>query len=354
MRSRAVVGAVLVSLLTLGAGYASGRGLARGADRGSPGTRRSTFPATQARARRRRLVLPSRRGRGDGNRLARARLPAHESRTSRHSRSGSPCATDAVVVAPTISSESVRGRRRAGSTGTACTAAVARLFADRTALEASAARCRLAGPTAAAVRPGRALGGRQPRQSTAAGSHRCVRSRGHRATCRAVVDARRGRLRRTDRDGSLPSDRHGAPAQCCSSPAPPSACNASGVSTQALLAARPGEFVGVQLQNGTHVDAEGRDTDLFGILLCGLPRPANVLAVQRIASDWIANALTGTSLGIVGGAPGEMVPVGGATAVVLPAWRSARRDRPPSRRARAARGGRSRRARAGRRRGSPR
>jgi hypothetical protein len=41
--------------------------------------------------------------------------------------------------------------------------------------------------------------------------------------------------------------------------------------------------------------------------------------VHEIAADWITNAFTGSSAGIVGGRPGEEVRVGRATAVVLPA-----------------------------------
>jgi hypothetical protein len=101
--------------------------------------------------------------------------------------------------------------------------------------------------------------------------------------------------------------------------APASGCNAWGSGTRALLEARPGEFVGVELERGVHVDAEGRDTDLLATLVCGVPRPANVRAVHEIAADWITNAFTGSSLGIVDGAPGQRVRVGRATAVVLPA-----------------------------------
>jgi hypothetical protein len=40
--------------------------------------------------------------------------------------------------------------------------------------------------------------------------------------------------------------------------------------------------------------------------------------VRELAADWITNAFTGSSLGIVGGSPGQAIPVGGATAIVLP------------------------------------
>jgi hypothetical protein len=100
--------------------------------------------------------------------------------------------------------------------------------------------------------------------------------------------------------------------------APPSACNAFGSGTSALLAARRGHFVGLQLVGGTHVDAEGPDSDPLAWLACGIPRPENVVALRTIATDWIRNALTGSAGGIVGGTPGERIKVDGATAVVLP------------------------------------
>jgi hypothetical protein len=99
---------------------------------------------------------------------------------------------------------------------------------------------------------------------------------------------------------------------------PPSACNAFGSGTNALVTARPGSFVGVQLVGGTHVDAEGPDSDPLAMLACGIPRPANVVALRTIAVDWVRNALTGSARGILGGTPGERIRVGGATAVVLP------------------------------------
>ena len=101
--------------------------------------------------------------------------------------------------------------------------------------------------------------------------------------------------------------------------APPSGCNAFGSGTNALLTARPDSFVGVQLVGGTHVDAEGPDSDPLAMLACGIPRPENVVALRSIAADWIRNALTGSARGIVGGTPGERIDVDGATAVVLPA-----------------------------------
>jgi hypothetical protein len=99
---------------------------------------------------------------------------------------------------------------------------------------------------------------------------------------------------------------------------PPNLCNAFGSGTAALLSARPDRFVGVELVNGTHLDAEGPDIGLLAEAVCGHPQTVNVDALRVLAADWITNALTGASLGIVGGSPGEAISVGGATAIVLP------------------------------------
>jgi hypothetical protein len=99
---------------------------------------------------------------------------------------------------------------------------------------------------------------------------------------------------------------------------PPNPCNAFGSGTAALLSARPDRFVGVELVNGTHLDAEGPNIGLLAEAVCGRPETVNVDAVRELAADWITNAFTGSSLGIVGGSPGQAIPVGGATAIVLP------------------------------------
>lgn len=98
--------------------------------------------------------------------------------------------------------------------------------------------------------------------------------------------------------------------------APATVCNPDRRGTRALVESRPGEFVGVELVNGSHMDAVGY-ANFWGNVFCGFPRVENVAAVQTIAVDWIGNMLTGSSNGITGGTPGQQVPVGSATAVVL-------------------------------------
>jgi hypothetical protein len=222
--------------------------------------------------------------------------------------------TRAIVVAPTISSNPFD----AGGcwiNGRPMHDAVARLLADRRALEASA---RAAGWTAglpsAFVLSGHSAGGNLALATAGLGAG----PSGAIDDLRAVIllDGVESGGQMTAALRALSGASHRPVLQIA---APPSSCNAWASGTRALLAGRPGEFVGIELERGVHVDAEGRDTDLLATLVCGVPRPANVRAVHEIAADWIANAFTGSSLGIVGGLPGEEVRVGRATAIVLPA-----------------------------------
>lgn len=96
---------------------------------------------------------------------------------------------------------------------------------------------------------------------------------------------------------------------------PGTACKVGDLTAQ-LVAARPGQFVGVQLVNGLHLDAIGY-SNFAGNLLCGWPRLENVAAVQTIADAWVTNAFTGSAGGITSGIPGQRIPVGAATAVVI-------------------------------------
>jgi hypothetical protein len=97
---------------------------------------------------------------------------------------------------------------------------------------------------------------------------------------------------------------------------PCSICNAFGSGTKALVAARPGQFVGVMMKDGTHLDAEGSNTDILAELACGIPRPRNVDAVPNIAAGWIVDAFTGSRTGVYGPA-GAVIMVDKATATVL-------------------------------------
>ena len=93
-------------------------------------------------------------------------------------------------------------------------------------------------------------------------------------------------------------------------------CNAFGSGTSELVDARPDTFVGVRLEGGKHTDAEGASSGLIGMLTCGIPDSANVVAVPAIAAGWINDVFNGTQDGLYG-AGGEQLLVGAATAVVL-------------------------------------
>jgi len=222
----------------------------------------------------------------------------------------------AVVVAATVPSLPL-GTQRCWINGAPLQRAVAALFGGRrAALRASAAQ---------------ALGGRGrlPRPFVlaghSAGGNLATAAAGFLTADRGTVTALRGvvMLDGVDADGSIgralarlsgPDER--PVLQLAAAPSP---CNAGGAGTQALVAARPGRFAGVQLAGGTHVDAEGPDGDGLARLVCGQPLAGNVQAVRTIAGSWVRNLLTGSSGGITGGAPGERIAVGGATAIVLPA-----------------------------------
>lgn len=74
----------------------------------------------------------------------------------------------------------------------------------------------------------------------------------------------------------------------------PSSCNAFN-NTREALEGLPGDFVGIQLTNrSTHIDAEGRNTDLLAMLVCGFPRRDNVEWVRQFAGAWAGDMLSGS------------------------------------------------------------
>ena len=220
----------------------------------------------------------------------------------------------AIVVAPTMSSNPFA----AGGcwiNGAPMQRAVAELFAERSALQrsADAAKGGHVSLPRAFVLSGHSAGGNL---ATAAAGDTTLPG-GAIAELRAVVlydavdsgGAMEEALNRLTGDEDRP---------VLDITSPPSACNALGRGSRALVSARPGRFVGVQLVGGTHLDAEGPDSGPLARAVCGRPTQANVRALRSIASDWITNALTGSSMGIVDGTAGDEIPVDGATAIVLP------------------------------------
>jgi dienelactone hydrolase len=222
--------------------------------------------------------------------------------------------TRAIVVAPTISSNPF-APGGCWINGAPMQRAVAELFAQRSALQrsADAARHMHVALPAPFVLTGHSAGGSL---ATAAAGYTTLAG-GAIADLRAVVlyDAVNNASAMNDALGRLTGADDRPVLQIAS---PPSPCNAFSSGTRALLSARPGRFIGVQLVGGTHIDAEGPDSGPFARAVCGSPLKVNITAVRSIASDWITNALTGSSNGIVAGSPGEAIPVNGAIAIVLP------------------------------------
>lgn len=104
--------------------------------------------------------------------------------------------------------------------------------------------------------------------------------------------------------------------------APASTCNARQLGAAALRSVRAaaraagGEgFVGVELAGGTHVDAEGGDTEALAVRACreGWPQPGNVAALRALAVHWAA---------AMAAVPGQR-PDAASSATVVPAarWR---------------------------------
>jgi pimeloyl-ACP methyl ester carboxylesterase len=213
--------------------------------------------------------------------------------------------TGALVVAPTITSTSTDP---CWMGGTAVEAAAASLFAgDRAALMASARAAGWTGPIPQRfVLMGHSLGG----NFAATVASRLTTQ----ADLRAVVMLDGGSLDNGAQTSAALAALSGKTVLDVASP-PGSTCKLGDLAP-ILVAARPGQFVGVQLVNGLHLDAIGY-SNLLGNIVCGWPRSENIAAVQTIASQWTTNALTGATGGIIAGTPGQRISVGGATAVVL-------------------------------------
>ncbi|MGW4099073.1 alpha/beta fold hydrolase [Mycobacterium sp. NPDC004974] len=100
--------------------------------------------------------------------------------------------------------------------------------------------------------------------------------------------------------------------------------NRNGTVGDELQAARPGQFNGVMLVGGRHIDGmQGGNVILqfAEYLIAGFSQPQNTEAVKAIATGWINDMYDGTDDGI-GGEPQQSIDIptssGTATAVVLP------------------------------------
>jgi hypothetical protein len=77
----------------------------------------------------------------------------------------------------------------------------------------------------------------------------------------------------------------------------PSVCNLLN-DTKGALRDLPGNYVGIKLTDrSTHVDAEGRNTDIAASLACGIPREQNIVALRDFGVAWAGDMLTGTFSG---------------------------------------------------------
>lgn len=100
--------------------------------------------------------------------------------------------------------------------------------------------------------------------------------------------------------------------------------NRNGTVGDELQAARPGQFNGVMLVGGRHIDGlQGANPILqfAEYLIAGFSQPQNVDAVKTISAGWINDMYDGTDTGVYGD-PQQSIeiptPSGTATAVVLP------------------------------------
>ena len=107
--------------------------------------------------------------------------------------------------------------------------------------------------------------------------------------------------------------------------APPQSLNADGQTTYDLIAARPDQFVGAQLVNGSHVDSmlgSNPLIDFFAQLATKRSPPGNTRAVYTLANGWINDFYSqGTpqapNYGFYGTA-GEPIIMGQAAGIFLP------------------------------------
>lgn len=105
--------------------------------------------------------------------------------------------------------------------------------------------------------------------------------------------------------------------------APPQPFNSNGATTAELVAARPGQFVGVTLANGSHVDSmlgSNPIIDFFAQLVTRFSPAGNTEAVYTLATGWINDLYQGLGpadgTGIYG-APDQYIVMGDTAAVVL-------------------------------------
>ena len=114
--------------------------------------------------------------------------------------------------------------------------------------------------------------------------------------------------------------------------APPQSWNANGVTTNQLVSLYPGQFVGVELVNGSHVDSLLGDKpviDMLAQVLVKFSPGGNTAAVYTLSTGWIDDIYVGAGptdpiYGLYGPTGGYLPPggqqiiLGPATGIVLP------------------------------------
>ncbi|SHV07279.1 esterase/lipase [Mycobacteroides abscessus subsp. abscessus] len=228
--------------------------------------------------------------------------------------------TNSIVVAPTLSSNAFDPKAR-WLGGSADQQAVADLFAgDRSALTESASAAaghQVTLPTSF-VLVGHSLGG-----ALVTGAAGRMVDNGAVANLQGVV-----LMDSVDLNNVVPTALQkltGAdyrPVYDISSE--PYVWNRDGLVGRELEAARPGQFNGVMLVGGRHIDAlQGANPVLqfAEYVVAGFSRSPNIEAEKTLAIGWINDMFAGTQTGIYG-APGQTITIdtkaGPATAVALP------------------------------------
>lgn len=228
--------------------------------------------------------------------------------------------TNSIVVAPTLSSNAFDSKAR-WIGGSADQQAVADLFAgDRSALTESASAAaghQVTLPTSF-VLVGHSLGG-----ALVTGAAGRMVDNGAVANLQGVV-----LMDSVDLNNVVPTALQkltGAdyrPVYDISSE--PYVWNRDGLVGRELEAARPGQFNGVMLVGGRHIDAlQGANPVLqfAEYVVAGFSRSPNIEAEKTLAIGWINDMFAGTQTGIYG-APGQTITIdtkaGPATAVALP------------------------------------
>ncbi|GAB3028577.1 PE family protein [Mycobacterium bourgelatii] len=108
--------------------------------------------------------------------------------------------------------------------------------------------------------------------------------------------------------------------------APPQLFNGFGIPTNYLVSMYPGQFVGVEIVGGSHIDpmlGAKPVIDFVGQLITGFSPPGATAAIYSLATGWINDFYAGGGptnpiYGVYGSA-GQHIALGPATGIVLPA-----------------------------------